>query len=123
MRDYYDVIFSFWEIEKPPANIVVEKMEYLEEEIKSLQDRYDDLDHQACSHPIIVEGEDKELKEALKGKDNKDVLFKLHKEGFMYTHENLDDFYWGNKKLWDEEFLDDGERDRVLELIKECKSY
>jgi len=117
LSDLYNISLRFWKVERPSKTFLDDKIKYIREDIDRLTKRLETLEQQGGFRKIQTEDADEDIKNALKKRHNEDILYLLHKEGFMYSHEDIKNWYWGKKSPSKDD------RKEVLKIIKKVKSY
>lgn len=117
LSDYYDIVLNFWKIEKPSGSFLKDEIKDMEEEVKRLQESIKSLKKEQCFFPQAFPGPNREIQEALKYTFEKDVLRRLHKEGLMFTHDEINEWRWGKVSITGED------RDKILKVLEEADRY
>lgn len=117
LSDYNSVILSFWGVERPSAHYVEEKIKDTKERIKNLKESLKMLEAESCFVPDEKEGEDIVLMRNLRKIVDKDLLRRLHKVGFMYDANDIDEWYHGKK------YPIEPNRSKILQIIRRTEKY
>ena len=110
-------IFRFWEVDKPLADSINNKIEDTKDRIKNLKRYLKILEETDKFDPQEEKGEDPILKKNLSRTIEDDLLERLHKAGFYYDSKDLSNWYWGKKKLLEPI------RSKVLSIMRRSKKY
>ena len=111
------VILSFWQVKTLPDNFVNEKIKDAENSIKYLKKTIQMLKKQEFFNTEQPKEADETVKKNLRHTIDKDVIYRLHKAGFMYKHGDVTNWYFGKTKPPKEH------RTKILSIIRRSKKY
>ncbi len=111
----YSIVLDFWKVVRPPADYIESRIKSAKEDIKSLKKRIKRLESIEGFIPMQKEGFDPILKKNLSRRDDREIIKRLHKAGFMYGAEDLSDWWYGKKQLIEPE------RSKILRIIRRIK--
>ena len=113
----YDIGLEFWEVKNPPAKYIEDKIKNTKDRIKRLKQNLNMLESQSCFIPEEKDGEDTILIKNLRGCIDSDLLKRLHKAGFMYSSDDICNWYYGKKCPLGPE------RSKILRIIRKADRY
>ena len=116
MLDFRDMILSFWSVKKPTQETINDSIKEVQSQIESLEIKIQSLKNGAFQ-PSWVNRQDETIIRNLKGKIDKDVIFKLHRAGLMYTQHDINQWSRGQRSPIKDE------RQEILRIIRRAKTY
>ena len=116
MLDFRDMILSFWKVEKPTQETISDSVKSVQSQIESLERKIQSLKNGAFQ-PKLIKRADETIIRNLKGKIEKNIIFRLHKAGFMYTHHDISQWRRGQRSP------QEPERQKILRIIRRAKTY
>jgi hypothetical protein len=97
LRDHDGVVLDFWKIERPPADLVKKKIKRNKERVKAIRKYIKDLGSANGFVPEEEKGEDPVIQRNIRGCIIANLLYRLHKAGFMYSADDITKWRYGDK--------------------------
>ncbi len=116
--NYHDsVILNCWKVDTLPDSFVNQKIKDAENSIKYLKKTIQMLKKQEFFDAEQPKEADETVKRNLKKTVDKDVIYRLHKAGLMYTDDDISNWYYGRTKPPKKH------RTKILNIIRRSKKY